>query len=131
MFFDDEKARNDRRRDRRAVLYITATALAACVLMIVGLLNTAHAQPFDHGRMILEGEIGATPIVLDLDHGGRALDPTVTHATKTASAGDASVDRRLAAGIALASLVTVAGVSQLLAGSDERSDAPAPWRSEA
>ncbi|PTM92631.1 hypothetical protein [Mycoplana dimorpha] len=148
MFIDDEKsARDHRRREGRAVLYITATALAACVLMVLGLLNVANAMPIDASVAILQGDIGETHLVLDVRDavqreeplavtvfqevaGDAPVDPVTTASTATDDA--ASIDRRLGAALTLAALVALAGLAQMAGRRIDPAPArAAPWRSEA
>ena len=149
MFIDDEKsARDHRRREGRAVLYITATALAACVLMVLGLLNVAHAKTIDAPADILQGDIGETHLVLDVRDAVQheeplavtvfqevAADAPVDPVTTASTATDddaASIDRRLGAALTLAALVALAGLAQMASRSIDPAPArPAPWRSEA
>ncbi|MBD9373257.1 hypothetical protein IB238_11570 [Rhizobium sp. ARZ01] len=136
MFIDDEKpARDHRRREGRAVFYITVTALAACVLMIVGLMNVAQANSFDDTPTVLQGEIGETHVSLAFDHADTdaTVDLTTTASIKR-NEHDASstIDERLAAALGLAGFIVVAGVSQMFSRGMHRSPASAaPWRSEA
>lgn len=131
MFIDDEKAiRNHRRREGRAVLYITLTALAACVLMFVGLMNVANAAALGDERSLVVGMLGDTHPSLDpaaigtVGHAGRtaisapALPDGLDRITTTAMTGAkdddaASFDRRLATALGLGALIVVAGVGQL------------------
>ena len=134
MFIDDEKAvRDHRRREGRTVLYITLTALAACVLMFVGLMNVANAAALDDERKVIDGMTGDTHLSLDFGttgavnttgHAGRitisapalsdGLDTMTTAATAHADDEDAtSIDRRLATALGLGALIVVAGVGQL------------------
>ncbi|NVP57842.1 hypothetical protein [Mycoplana rhizolycopersici] len=150
MFIDDEKmVRDGRRRESRAVVYITVTALAACVLMIVGLMNVASAATFDDERSILQGQFGETRLALDLHRSGPTfdagadllavdgIDRMTTASTKTsddkATRDEASsVDRRLATAIGLSGLITLAGLSQIAGRSSNGNPSPnVTWHSEA
>lgn len=156
MFIDDEKAvRNHRRKEGRAALYITITALAACILMFVGLMNVARAAPLDDERGLLEEPIGGTYVSLDLRHSGRGDDGRLTRVADpafglpaldgidlltTAATGPArdddddaaSIDRRLAMALGLAAFIVVAGVGQMVGRNTDGSSGPgARWRSEA
>ncbi|HVK89798.1 MAG TPA: hypothetical protein VM468_00045 [Mycoplana sp.] len=148
MFIDDEKSpRDHRRREGRAVLYITVTALAACVLMVLGLMNVAHAMNSDDHVGILQGEVGETHLVLDFGNvhrsdealavtvfekvaGDPPVDPTTTASTAMDEA--ASIDRRLTAALVLAALIAISGLGQIIGrGIDKAPASAAPWRSEA
>ncbi len=127
MFLDDEKDFRDRRkREGRTVLYITLTALAACVLMFVGLMNVANARELVDERTVISGVIGDTRLSLDLgprDAAGHAgnvgpvlsdgLDAMTTAATAADEDAATSIDRRLATALGLGALIVVAGVGQL------------------
>ncbi len=130
MFLDDEKDFRDRRkREGRTVLYITLTALAACVLMFVGLMNVANARELVDERTVISGMIGDTRLSLDLgprhaaDHAGASglsvpvlsdgLDAMTTAATAADEDDATSIDRRLATALGLGALIVVAGVGQL------------------
>lgn len=145
MFIDDEKmVRDGRRRESRAVVYITVTALAACVLMIVGLMNVASAATFDDERSILQGKFGETTLALDLHRSGPAfhtdadlhavdgIDTMTTASTTFYGDKETSLDRRLATAIGLSGLITLAGLSQIAGRSSNGGPSPnVPWRSEA
>ncbi|SOC45835.1 hypothetical protein SAMN05892877_11864 [Rhizobium subbaraonis] len=145
MFIDDEKmVRDGRRRESRAIVYITVTALAACVLMIVGLMKVASAATFDDERSILHGKFGETSLALDLPPAGPALgtdtdllavdgiDRMATASTKAQGDKETSIDRRLATALGLSGLITLAGLSQIAGRSLNRGPSPnVPWHSEA
>lgn len=146
MFIDDEKqTRDDRRRERRAAFYITVTALAACVLMIVGLMNVARAGSFDDTGLTLRGEFGETHVLLAVnpaDHlrsaGPMALlgsdvviDPTTTASIERNGHEATTIGQRLTAALTLSGFIAAAGVSQLISRGTHRHASPAPWRSEA
>lgn len=148
MFIDDEKpARNYRRREGRAVFYITVTALAACVLMLFGLMNVAQANLIDDDGLVIEGEIGDTRVLLavSLDGTGQpanastvledkathiAIDPTTTASTTSNAHTASTIDHRLTVALVLAGFIVVAGVGQLM-NRGTRHRPPVPWRSEA
>lgn len=147
MFIDDEKpARNYRRREGRAVFYITVTALAACVLMLFGLMNVAQANLIDDDGLVIQGEIGDTRVLLavSLDSAGQpanasnikhkathiAIDPTTTASTTPNAQPVSSIDHRLTIALVLAGFIVVAGIVQLM-NRGTRHKPPAPWHSEA
>lgn len=136
MFIDDEKMKSRKSRDGRAVFYITITALAACVLMFVGLMNFAHAEGFDRARMVLTGDIGETRLYLDLERAIEPIAETVVDPMTTSSTHnlgyETSIDRRLSTALGLGAFIFVAGLSQMISRGVERDPAPrARWHSEA
>ncbi|MDR6757751.1 hypothetical protein J2Y48_003048 [Mycoplana sp. BE70] len=146
MFIDDEKpARNYRRREGRAVFYITVTALAACVLMLFGLMNVAQANLIDDDGLVIQGEIGDTHVLLAVSLDGSDqpakpntalkdtathIDPTTTASTPPNAHAASTIDHRLTVALVLAGFIVVAGVGQLM-NRGTRHRPPAPWRSEA
>lgn len=145
MFIDDEKpARNDRRREGRAVFYITVTALAACVLMLFGLMNVAQADLIDDDGLVIQGEIGDTHVLLavSLDHAAQpqkantalenkgTIDPTTTASTAPKADAASTIDHRMTVALFLAGFIVLAGIGRLM-NRGTRHTPPPPWRSEA
>lgn len=147
MFLDDEKDfRDSRKREGRTALYITLTALAACVLMFVGLMTVANAGELGDEHKVISGMIGDTRLSLDVSardaagHAGKrarsapplsdGLDTMTTAATAGGQDDDAtSIDRRLAAALGLGALIVVAGVGQLAGRTIETLSSKAAHRS--